>query len=615
LNRALIVLVVGLLVAPPLLTPTPAVAGIEDEAERQLGFARAELDRGEYERAIKSAESALRLEPTLYDAFVIKALAYEGLGNLALAESLLVAYQELRKGLSQHPDVAPALERMRANQESPGAKPRSRTVQVPERVQVQDTSQVAVSTTLDPGPYQDRVALALRAGQCASAQAAAAELTLADPHLSEGFRLKGDAERCSGRNREAVHAYRRYVELGGADPTVIQLMNDLAGTLGTLVVRVHLGDAAVVPLVQLEIPGEEPMLARMEGHGKFVFRDLPVATKAALLVVGRGLDPTHAEVTPLASGQTLEMNLRPRTIGLATIELADHAPGLCNTLLVTPDGSTPISPGQTRTVTAGTVIAVVGNNQGAVEVELLAGPDSAQVFDPVPWLPAELTIVDVPAGSALRVYVEGKDGALVERSFTLPRGRGAIDALTGVRLAPPTPVPSLLGGLGGVFVTHDRLGEGSINVALQAGSPNATTFQWRAMAGVGGVEAEFQAWGRARDAIRRRTGGTVGAGLGLAIGSAAASGVLWGLAVQRGRDGDAARQAAIDAQDACADPQACPELANQAAIRDRAYADETRFVIGGAVTAGTALLGGVLTGVFGAAGKRALTAHGDWGGQ
>ena len=614
MSRTLFLVLAALLIASPVLAPLPAAAGMEEEAVRQLGFARAELDKGEFERAIKSAESALRLDPTLYDAFVIKGLAYEGLGNLPLAESLLVAYQELRKGLAAHPDVAEALVRVQAarsgtgTRSGPGSKDRS------ERIRVQDTGP-GPSTTLDAGPYLERVRLALQAGQCANAQAAATELTLADPHLAEGFRLMGDAERCAGRNREAVLAYRRYVEFGGNDPTVLQLTNDLAGTLGTLSVVVDTGSDKVVPFVQLNLPGEEAMDARMEGGGRFVFRDLPVATKASLFVAGRGLDPLTQPVAPLGSGENLEMKVSPRYIGLATIELSDHDPKLCNTLLMTPEGSTPISPGQRRSVTAGKVTAVVSNVQGDVEVALEAPVDSTLGFDPLPWLPAGLTVVDVPAGSDLRVFVEGKGGAMVEQTMTLPAGRGDVDEITGVRLAPPTQVPSLLGGVGGVFVTHPRLGEGSVNVALQAGSPNATTFQWRGMKGVGSVEAEYQVWQQGRARLQKRNGASIGVGLGILAASAAASGVFWGLAVKRGRDGDGYRQDAIDAQDACADPTACSELNNAVALREAAYADETRFVIIGSVTAGTAVLGGVLTGVFGAAGRKAVVDHGDWDGQ
>ncbi len=81
-----------------LLTPAAASAQSrgEDEARRQLEFAQAEIDEGNFEKALASADSALRLYPSLYEAYVYKALAYEGLGKLKMAESFLLTYRELQ---------------------------------------------------------------------------------------------------------------------------------------------------------------------------------------------------------------------------------------------------------------------------------------------------------------------------------------------------------------------------------------------------------------------------------------------------------------------------------------------------------------------------------------
>lgn len=62
-----------------------AFAGGPTEADRQIEFSHTELSQGEYDRARLSAESALRLDPARYDAILLKARAYEGLGNLQLA--------------------------------------------------------------------------------------------------------------------------------------------------------------------------------------------------------------------------------------------------------------------------------------------------------------------------------------------------------------------------------------------------------------------------------------------------------------------------------------------------------------------------------------------------
>lgn len=67
----------------------------EAEARRQLDFARQEVQQHNYEKALVSADSALRLDPSLYAALLYKAESYEGLGNLRLAESMALSYFEL----------------------------------------------------------------------------------------------------------------------------------------------------------------------------------------------------------------------------------------------------------------------------------------------------------------------------------------------------------------------------------------------------------------------------------------------------------------------------------------------------------------------------------------
>ena len=88
--------VAPLLLAACLLMQGRAGAGpLEEEAARQLTFCWDEAQKGSYERAKQSAESALRLDPSLFEAMVCKAQAYEGLGNRELAEAILNAYLEL----------------------------------------------------------------------------------------------------------------------------------------------------------------------------------------------------------------------------------------------------------------------------------------------------------------------------------------------------------------------------------------------------------------------------------------------------------------------------------------------------------------------------------------
>ena len=89
---------------------SPAVAGTEEEASRQLELAEADLTAGNFERAASSAASALRLDPSLLNALVVRGLALNGLGRSADAAALLRAYRDLRGTLELDPRVEPALE-------------------------------------------------------------------------------------------------------------------------------------------------------------------------------------------------------------------------------------------------------------------------------------------------------------------------------------------------------------------------------------------------------------------------------------------------------------------------------------------------------------------------
>jgi tetratricopeptide (TPR) repeat protein len=89
--------------------PTPAMAGLEEEAVRQLEFAEEDLAAGNYERAAASAASALRLNPALQEALVTRALALKGLDRLEDAAGLLRAYRDLRGSLPLDDRVEPAL--------------------------------------------------------------------------------------------------------------------------------------------------------------------------------------------------------------------------------------------------------------------------------------------------------------------------------------------------------------------------------------------------------------------------------------------------------------------------------------------------------------------------
>ena len=127
----LLLLVLGAAFLGCVALPSPVAAGTEEEAARQLELAEADLDADNFERAAASAASALRLDPGLYGALVVRALALKGLGRLEDAAGLLRAYRDLRGSLALDARVEPALteiERARATPDAPEPVPGEETV-------------------------------------------------------------------------------------------------------------------------------------------------------------------------------------------------------------------------------------------------------------------------------------------------------------------------------------------------------------------------------------------------------------------------------------------------------------------------------------------------------
>ena len=87
-------------------------SGTQEEASRQVELARQDIDAGQYERAVAACDSALRLDATAQEAFKLKGLALEQLGQIDNARGMLLAYKSLRSGLPDDPEVEAALARM-----------------------------------------------------------------------------------------------------------------------------------------------------------------------------------------------------------------------------------------------------------------------------------------------------------------------------------------------------------------------------------------------------------------------------------------------------------------------------------------------------------------------
>ena len=96
-----------------LLSPLPARADdLADEARRQVELAKQDFADGAFERAANAATSALRLDPTRREAFKIKGLALEQMGQDKEALAMLGAYRSLSAGLPPEPAVEEAVARL-----------------------------------------------------------------------------------------------------------------------------------------------------------------------------------------------------------------------------------------------------------------------------------------------------------------------------------------------------------------------------------------------------------------------------------------------------------------------------------------------------------------------
>ncbi len=602
MRRRIVPIVVAILAV--VLAASPTLAGMEEEAERQLEFAREELADGRLERAIASAESALRLNPAAYEAFLIKGLAYEQLEQLDLARSLLVAYKEITKGLTPDPRVDEALARM----EAAGRRaPRHRSVR-PE-VEVAEVGATGeVSDAVDVERFRERVEGALQAGECAVALATATELTSRAPTNPEGWRLFGDAARCGGGNRAAARGYRRYRELGGADPAVDLMLKGLLETLGTLDVRVQRRGGDPLPLVRLALPRGEVLSPSQSPGGTLRFSELPTQVVLALSVAGKGLDPLDLEVPPLGPGELRAVEVEPHFVGLGTVEVAGHDPALCTVALTTADGESEVGPGASERVTAGAVTARVSGTHGGVEVSLEVARDDTITFDPRPWVPASLTLVGLPTGSEVRVFVQGSGGASLERAVAVSPFGGTLQGDSGVLIAPPEQIDSLIGGSGGLFVSHPTLGEGAGSLVLAPGSVNGATFDWASMSGAAELGTRYRTWADQRTQLQLHARRRTAAPAAVAIGSAVASGVMVGLLLDADRRLGASAAGVTDAIEAGdGDALELHTAANRAAHQQR-----TSFAVGAGVAGGVAAAGFVITGVVGAKGRVELDRFGEW---
>ena len=80
-----------------LLAPTPSFgqSAEEEEARERLAEAKEAVSAEDYQKGLEAADAALRRYPSLYEAMMYKALAYEGLGELKRAKGLLSTFKQV----------------------------------------------------------------------------------------------------------------------------------------------------------------------------------------------------------------------------------------------------------------------------------------------------------------------------------------------------------------------------------------------------------------------------------------------------------------------------------------------------------------------------------------
>jgi len=445
---------------------------------------------------------------------------------------------------------------------------------------------------------------ALTAGTCDEAREAAHELTEANPDDPAAWRLLGDAERCVGSVRAAVIAYRRHLELGGEDEAVPGLIEGLVASLAGLEVRFVETDRPATPGAEVLL-GEERVGPFEVIDGMLRFRDLPTDGPIVVRVRGPGFVSEPSELPQLGPSEVRAVELTPVWAGFGKLALAGDA--MVQVIAIGPDGEVELG-AEPVELTAEQLDVHVHGGHGTVVVPVTVARGETTTFDPTPWRPSGLRVIGLPAGSTVRVFVEGPEGRTLNREVILDGLRGTIDDATGVRVAPPHSIDSLFGGTGGLFVSHPLLGSGVAPAVLEGGGPNTLTFDWSTLEGVPAVQARYDAWKLQRLEARREAAraplitGLVAAGAGVAAAA------MFGGATAVGEEVTAARAEAMTASDSRdgAGVEAGWTDYSQASQRERG------LLAGAGVLGGVAVTATGLTIAFGVRGKGRVAEVGVW---
>gem|GEM_PF-1500309 len=453
-----------------------------------------------------------------------------------------------------------------------------------------------------------KIESAMEAGRCSEALAAAQALRAKRPESLEGLRLLGESARCAGQGQLAVEAYQALMAAGGGDEATELTLASLYQSLGSLLVRVEadgpIGDmrASLETIEGVAIEGE------LLPSGSAVFQGLPTDTTLTLRVGGGGYSEAKREIVGLAPGEGRSVTMRIAWAGLGKVSRVGTPGPTVDVDIVSPDGKQPLGRGEAVSVTTGGFVARVSNNHGSVDIPLAVKRGETMTLDPALWAPAGMTLVGVPSGSEVRVFVEGIDGRAIQQELAVPQAVGQNDPILGVRLAPPTTVPNLVGGNSGVFVSHPLLGVAVGDAVLKPGSGNTVQLDWRAMEGVAKVQAQYESWRADRGRVKARNDAlTVIVAVVGGLGAAAATGTWIAADQQAGLMADARDAARLSIADGLGSQSGAAETKWQEAAALR-----QRLLIGGGVSAGLSGLGIGFTFALDAHGKKEMARIGEF---
>jgi len=512
--RALCTLALAALVAigVPCVPDVALADKAEEQASRQLEFAREELNAGRFERAIKSAESALRLDPTQYEAIVIKALSFEALGDVKKAEALLIAYLEFSRGFQPDPRVGEALKRLASGDDKRRKQPRtpSRDIVVPPTIE----EHMVTTQTL------------IGQGRCDEALVPAKDFVKASPKEPRAYVALGDVHRCAVRLRQAGLAYRKAVDLGSEDATLLMQLEGVEARLATLVITLRAPTSAVAEVAVMIGALTVPPTSFDQGVARFEL--MPTDTDLDVRIGGRGFEPHSVPVPALKGSEIRRVEASPTFLGVGTVAVSSWPGGIDRVEIMEGREAILVQAGEKLHLGAGTTVARITNRAGSVELPLVIARSREIKLEPGRFIPAGLVVSGLPTGSVVEVAL----GERSERFVTheVPRGGGTLDQTTGALIAPPQSIEGLVAGRTALRVKHPSLGVGAQAITLAPAETNIVIFDQAQLPGTADLMLRWKAHGTGSAGKQVNVpalGAGIAGGVALALG-----GVFAGLSAQ-----------------------------------------------------------------------------------